>query len=230
MRRPVKPYPIDFYCRDDHIGAFSKCNWIHFLSNVGQLLMFCKEGSFTAHVVCVMCIHLCIVHGVFSGKLCRVPPKAPLGFFYFHGSSLSIFAWVFFLSYPSFLMCTTCCSSLFRNTSSVPNALQQNEFCDPWRILEPRNVPKNWNSFSSNPLFDHMGHGVKLPGLITPWMIHVSMKSVIYLFKSRLTSLKNLIKDQSLNQPCYGGFEWCPYSTSGWTTRLLLKRPLLFVI
>ena len=95
MRRPVKPYPIDFYCRDDHIGAFSKCNWIHFLSNVGQLLMFCKEGSFTAHVVCVTCIHLCIVHGVFSGKLCRVPPKAPLAFFYFHGSSLSIFAWVF---------------------------------------------------------------------------------------------------------------------------------------
>ena len=42
--------------------------------------------------------------------------------------SVRQFSWPFsvnfclgvFLSYPPFLMCTTCCSSLFRNTSSVP--------------------------------------------------------------------------------------------------------------
>ena len=176
-----------------------------------------------------MCIYLCIVHGLFpeNSVVClRKPPPSPFLFSWL----LSIFAWVFSWVILLFLcvrhVVVACFVTLppFQMHSSKMSLATLEEFlnhatCQKIEMVLPLII-----------FWPFMGHGVKLHELITPWMIHVSMKSVIYSFKSRLTSFKNLIKDQSLNQPCYGGFEWCPYSTSGWTTRLLLKRPLLFVI
>ena len=114
-----------------------------------------------------MCIYLCIVHGLFPENSVVCLRKSP---------RLFLFSWLFavnfclgvFLSYPSFLMCTTCCSSLFRNTSSVPNALQQNESCDPWRILESRNVPKNWNGSSPYHFLTIYGSWCKAPWVDNP--------------------------------------------------------------
>ena len=81
--------------------------------------MFCKEGSFSKHTWCVMCISTCVLCMDFFRKMSCASESPPSSF---------LFSWLFavnfclgvFLSYPSFLMCTTCCSSLFRNTSSVP--------------------------------------------------------------------------------------------------------------